>query len=327
MLGHLAMLLVVATAGCGDDDGGGPPAGPVALESFCAEYADAYCTAVAPCMCSADDAMMCRERAMRNCILGDATPFRIAVSEGRMVYDPDAAGAFLATLRGSGCDLRELTDGATPYDHASLFGVLEGGIAPGETCGLGSATSVGPDECRRGVCVGTTCLGFSVEGEPCDVDPEMRVVSRDCVPEVPVDEPLGNAALRCAPDAPGSMTGTCLLALPDGEACTAPADCRSGRCEGTCTAKAADGLPCTENLECTSGRCDFTTGRCRAPEPDEGLCTAHIDCASGYCDRDLKLGAGNCRPRLAVGGACEEDPGCLSGYCASGLCAEAVCGL
>src|SRR5690349_17170041 len=107
--GSLVVGLVVAgtLVGCGDDSGG-PAVPSVPLEEFCAQWTVATCEGQAPCMCAMEDLTQCQMRIGPMCPLATGRSNLRAVEEGRVIYDPAAAGVWIDLLRSSSCDLSEL---------------------------------------------------------------------------------------------------------------------------------------------------------------------------------------------------------------------------
>lgn len=50
-----------------------------------------------------------------------------------------------------------------------------------------------------------------------------------------------------------------------------------------------------------------------------GFCLDHHECAAGYCD-DVLTGNGRCRPKRALGEACDENAWCTSDACIGDVC-------
>jgi hypothetical protein len=206
-----------------------------------------------------------------------------------------------------------------------------------------------------GVCVGSVCLGGTLQSCPDDGDPCSVTVcdpARGCVavPASGVACDDGDActsgdrclagrctgdAVRCAPDAYACtdeicVDGACRVVPVDarcpGDECTTAA-CRPGAARvdrrGCLTTPRPDGEPCADDgIACTDDVCD--TGSCLHVPIDArcgvpGTCDA-VACAPERGDRD----AAGCAPGTSpAAGACAEDgDACSDDRCTAGVCAH-----
>ncbi len=251
------------TVGCGSCGGG---AKKVELDELDEELADATCSKLYEC-CTAeeigtvniffgefDDEESCVEEYDKLIALFVLPSVRQSIEDGRLEYDPKAAGECLAEYRAVSCEeaaADTAPDGAG-FACENIFVplVADGGVCSQDLECIGG-TCILPDfDAEEGEC-GT----LPGDGEPCLVN-EMD------------DFSFGECAegTTCIDD-------TCVAPKEEGEACTRGSGCISGSCvDDACAPLKADGEDCFSSSECESGFCDT----------DEFVCGAAAD--GGSCE-------------------------------------------
>lgn len=338
----LVLLCLVASCGggerrgasldAGSTDGGAadgaaadaPPsdAGPLTVDRFCDELADALCDAAEACECPSTEATDCRSAHRAACQGGLLGPdARRAVDEGRMAYDMDAAEQLVAAIRaaGEGCGRPYEELGWTYRDVRTFGGVLRGLRGAGESC---MDLPVIPGECRDGRCANPgseegRCVTYVGIGAECDPFHDCFDLDADVSTVAELSD--GSHGLACVPD---STTGTytCAAQLPAGAGCEEDDDCQSLLCDAeTCMDKLPDGSACEDHRDCVNGFCD--AGACAPPRADGEPCGPSVRCASAYCASSTNV----CTAPGALGDACEGDGACESHACVNGICARPFC--
>lgn len=205
------------------------------------------------------------------------------------------------------------------------------------TCGppvvLGGACSLRPtdtcDTARSEVCLAGTCRVppqyTQVEGEECLRAPYGQ-------PAVPYFGFMGcQPHLGCLAT-PGTIRGTCLPLLAEGQPCEWGSECRNGLvCSGfpgTCRARVGAGGPCSGagardclgELACLpAGDGGFT---CGARQAVGQQCAGNFQaCTTGaFCPA-----SGVCTAPAGAGAACLYDTECASNGCINGVCSAMQC--
>lgn len=275
------LAVAVTVAGCSGS-------GPVALEDFCARYAEILCDAAERCDClSAAEAAYCPTFLAGECEDDVVTP----VDSGRRGYDEVAAGECLDSFSSVVRDCSAEGDSLSDACDRMLVGL----IPEGQGC-------EGDDECQPGLeCHDSACTEMPGAGETCL---QTLYCAEDlfCADDGRCEAPRGSG--RPCPEGDeacgddlycDSVTSTCQPPLSVGESC------------------AADSWACGEGLYCpeTSQLCTKLPGAGGDCEPSSGECAAGL-----YCDATAR-----CQPLKDAGEACGEDAECLSDECPDGTCA------
>jgi hypothetical protein len=331
----------------------GPSVGPTStVENFCEDYFGALCKHVADCGCSGEGQMNCASLAA-SCTEPNSTfaMLELGVAAGAFVFDAMAASALFARLENPATTCLEhvLAAGFDSYSALTFGGVFLGTLPAGASCDTPdgkkktSASACEPGLlCLTGADGANTCVALAAPGEACPVvaDNATSTCLERKDPDRDGEFESAFASLTCVPTSPGSPTGTCRTAAPDGSPCDDARQCAGGRCAPalageapTCGPKLANGGSCETDVECESGRCAFISGTCEPRLPDDSECTAAVECESGACHRPVDSAAsGSCgppmipAPALPKGSACVEQKECGSALsCDAGLCRERLC--
>jgi hypothetical protein len=278
----LFLASVVAVLGCSG-------AGPIALEDFCAEYAQTLCDAAERCDCLSDlEKTYCPTFLASECQDDVVAP----VQSGTRAYDAAAAGHCLAGYRAvlANCAIDE--NDALPDDCDRM---LVGLTPAGQGCESDS-------DCQPGLaCHESACTAMPGAGDACL---EQIYCAEDlfCAEAGVCATPRGRGGAcpeggeACADDLYcDSVTETCQPPLGEGDSC------------------AADAWACADGLYCA----DATSKCARLPGAGGDCGASNGECADHfYCDGDMK-----CQPQKDAGEACyDNDEQCLSGTCTDGVC-------
>ncbi len=209
-----------------------------------------------------------------------------------------------------------------------------GGIAVGASCEEATYDCTSGAYCKAGAIVEAegayacaVCTALPQEGEDCSGN-------SDCAGDLACvydDEPAGSTCIvrreagascttsdACTSGFCNFGTNVCDDGGEPGDACTVRADCRQGFCDGVCRNQLRGGEVCGDPSQCSGGECDEATNVCGRAD---GLqCSYGSQCASNHCDDATSL----CAPGVVLGGSCQYDDDCGSGYCAypGYFCAE-----
>ncbi len=183
-------------------------------------------------------------------------------------------------------------------------------------CVSGQCAGVCIERCGDAACDGTeVCAGPAQDAEP-GVFPGTTSCNADCGlcqagvgfcdEDVDCESPLFCDTV---------ILGHCVALLPDGNLCTADAQCASGDCRSGFCGGIPNGGPCTSSSLCASGICNI--GFCSAGGIGAGgVCTTSLACGSGLVCR-----SGICQPDLLPNGV----PCTTGSQCQSNVCNLAVC--
>lgn len=197
-------------------------------------------------------------------------------------------------------------DAPCPDDGVCLS-LHVGGVCGRRGAGAPEAPCRSGADCASGVCRGGGCsvvCDATLTPDPCPGD-------RRCI----AYETLGLCERLCAGAADCGPAGLC---LPDGgttrcqtrgtagagDACEAPADCRSGHCSaGRCDPECRDGCPAA-----TACVRDVTGATCRPAggQPENAPCATGVECRSGFC------AAGRCGHDCVAGPSCPAGMSCVT---------------
>lgn len=300
-------LLTAAVLSCGDDS----KSKPVERGDFDVALARAMCERYARCGL-VEDLEHCEKRERTTGFTkqhGLGTRYDLALEDGRVRYDAQAAGACVAFLGNLGCQ-----DVQAPYvavlrgiEYASECRFLHGTLADGASCQRST-------ECQDGsYCDASSfsCGGVCRRGPP----PEPVATADACPPDTVIIGQRCRAPSQaggpCGPSASGGLdVGLCEYGL---------------RCDwetGTCLAPRKEGEACGFILEGCVWSLSCRDGRCQKRLDEGASCTAGTilrrECRTElFCDADDDQ-AGTCRPRLAAGETCRHGSECGDHlYCAS----------
>lgn len=321
--------------------------------TFCEDYVGALCEHVGDCECPEEARTTCAA-SLASCAdpEGAFAVLEASVAAGDMIFDATAAKILVTRLKApsSSCGAPVAAAGLDSYTTHTLGGVYRGTQPAGSPCAKPeSKKGASPSPCEPGlICLkgadGTnTCVPLAPPGEPCPVlgdNPSSSCLERQA-PDRDGEFETAFAGLTCVPDAPGSATGTCRTAAPDGSPCDRSSQCAGGRCDlgsgsgaGACAQKLDAGSVCALDDDCASGRCDGgSPGACAPQLPDGSNCARSPDCSSGSCNfADGMSGLGTCGPKpvslgLPKGSACTRSDDCeTSLLCAPDMtCRARVC--
>ena len=289
--GCLAGLAMTAALGACSKPGGPvpdlAPAAPIALESYCADYAQLACDLASACGCLGGiPESYCMTYEKGQCHDDVEAP----VEQGRRAYDAQAAGDCLDGLRSlvEGCSI-------VSFDYpAACDAMLIGQVQPGGAC-------QDSGDCVDGLeCLGGLCRSLPSEGQACD--PQY-----DCA-----------SSLYCGSDgrchAPGGPGAAC----PEGSmACADELYCDPR--DSVCAPLLGEGDGCGHaTWACGDGLyCSSASQLClRYPGPGQSCADSYGECADGStCGTDSV-----CHAQLPTGASCTSDSQCLSDTCSSGSC-------
>jgi hypothetical protein len=264
------------------------------------EFADIYCTEVAPCCARAvlpTDGQTCHQRLA-------------SLAQGNL-YNAQAGRACLADVRAqasAGTLCAALVQSSLPPACASVYGTTSSGKQPGESCSAASncaASSEGEVAC--------VSLPSSQDLAKCQVRVAGKAGDTPCV---------------------GTRDGADIIPYLDNDATEIPArafvcNIADGlRCRfGTCTKMVAADGHCSLSWDCVpSAFCDPSTSTCKPRVASGGKCVTSdpVECMDGYY---CGASAGQCTAKVANGGSCNASSMCGSGYCLNQVCAEDWTGL
>jgi hypothetical protein len=210
----------------------------VAVDSFPANAAEAYCTQVYAC-CSAtetaDAGALGPTRAV--CINnltaqldGKTGLLKSEQAAGRLMYHPDIASTCVKKLAALKCQDLKVAATATPAECNTY---VEPKVAVGRACALSES------------CVGSWCSGGSVSQDG------------TCTPFIAEGQSCTSG--QCASGTYCDGTHTCVKPKADGAACTTNQECTTGGCNdknpdggvGTCGLKGGSGTTCFITQGCS----------------------------------------------------------------------------
>lgn len=273
----------------------------MALADFGAVAADAVCDWAVRCRHMPDE---------RTCRLFldprdyDTRRAEDAVAAGRLVYDPEAAGACLDALRDAYCL-------AEPFSDPVCERMFAGAVEEGGVCTSAFECASGAP-CEVSSCTVQCCTGTCGPAPAPPPDPPPRAeVGQDCeVHDDCVEAAYCGFDRTCAP-----------MPEAEGEACVfgcARGDLYCDTDALECRRYGGPGEPCDDTRPCDPAWaiCD---GTCRVrPGPGEPCEPQVADCvAAAWCD------AGTCRTRGLPGATCDHPDQCTVTCDTSlGLCVE-----
>jgi hypothetical protein len=277
------------------------------IVAFCADLGDALCAALEGCTCGTTDDAACRSGYREQCELGLFTPdVRIALADGRLVFEATAASRMLSALRDAALCTRRTLLPWTARDYYTFGGILEGTRPAGDACSpFGDPSFYGfvrffrIDECAEGVCDAGRCVGFSGVGGTCDASHFCADLDR----EVRFSWDLQSTSLPCTRPSPDAPSGSCAARHANGSPCDRASECVSNWCDsGECVALGAVGAECIYPYQCQSGFCGPGSGTrvCGVGNlPTGSPCNYNgLECASGFCAWDS--GAQTCRAGICT---------------------------
>ena len=336
------------TAGsAGDGDGDGDGEGMVPLTGLPAAFAGAICDALESCVGESKLRELmrredCESRVEAELVATDFAHMDMAISTGRVLYDPSKLAECEEGIRDMACDVV-----AFSFPQACVD-VLKGNVEVDGECVIsaecaGTAFCGGTDSCP------STCTALLGEDETCSGDSQcadgLRCIGRSCAPPSQVDEPCGGTsgtvcALglnclgatdveigRCVTNADiqvGDMGDVC---EPGGELCMDGLSCVfDGSAGFVCEGPVESGGSCHLGLpgQCPVDEfCDTSEitaeATCEALPQDGEACVLNGLCAPGHaCVQEG--GNTTCRLIQDNGGACGADAACRSGNCVGGAC-------
>jgi len=232
-LSAIAFVSACSTDG-GSDAGDGSAIGfPVALESYCEEYARVTCDAAEDCFCldghSVDACLTVQLSACKEDV-------EVPADGGRMSYDSASAGACLAEIESIISDCSLEGDSFPQSCDDMLVGLLD----TGKSCN-------DDDECRADLeCIEDVCT-------------EMPAVGQACVKDG-----------YCASDDYCGEDQLCHVYTGLGGACSFTFECEDDlycSAAGMCQPYRREGESCSEDLECESYDC--VAERCESDDDDD----------------------------------------------------------
>jgi hypothetical protein len=321
----------------------------VKQEDFDAALAEALCDKYMRCGVSHDE-----ESCQRALLVGPVgqhgltTQYSVALGNGRMRYDAEAAQACLEKIRTGSCDVfplstRMMTQGVgMSEDCRFLFGRLADGepcrwsgeCGEQSACSSRSWYSCGTCQPRRGEGMrspskkeGESCEDWGIPGtETCApgllCDPTHNVCRRPASLGESCDFPRNPCewTLSC-------VDGTCRALKGKGDACTAPPrstsllitnECKEALfCDaepgepGECRELLDEGSSCRDSRACEPG---FYCDGANPPIAQRGTCRRHArkgeDCTERLCDDRFFCSevSHTCKPRRQFGESCEDEP-------------------
>lgn len=358
-------------AGPGPDAGGDDVAAPddasapaLPPEEWCQRWSETYCALLARCPLPGLETRSeagCRAAVGTGCA---ADELAAAVAAGRLGWDGAAARSCLEATTALDCQTfsERLRTSPTP-PAPTCAEVLEGRVAPGGDCFLGTECQDG-SFCTFGPACPGTCAAFAALDAACGADAWCDFATAACVDgtcrPLPDAEGAPCAAGRCraprlcdpatdtcrtpsvAASPCGGGRGVCLAGLlcfgeatgggtcqplrADGETCFGNDDCRAPLVcvGGTCGAAPGTGEACFDFL-CAGAWCETTAvpPTCRAWPATGTACAPGSRCAPADA-----CDAGTCRARRSAGEPCTTPQQCAEGRCYGGECrarAEAAC--
>lgn len=289
--------LAALVPACGDDETTPAGPGPIAVESYRAEYEAARCEFQVRCglmpdkdtclrLAGADDELLQ--------LLGD-------VVYGAVSYDPASARTCVEALRARSCEVLLSVQNQVA---AACRGVFTGSSPEGGPC-LVAGECAGESVCDQSMCMGGACCAGVCAPAPAKV-----ALGGDCTDAPCVDD-------AWCDDTDDMVTPTCKARIENGQECTASNACKDGqRCDqsggaGKCYILSKDGQACNPslNVACLASNqwCDPAQSKCvKLPGPGEACATGDRCLGFAYCD------AGACRMRPIENEACPQDgPQCL----------------
>jgi hypothetical protein len=266
---------VLGTASCGGDD----DARETPYEEFAGEYADVFCSELAPCCTLVPFSVEECKSFMGFFVVLEAA----AARENKFVFHPDLAEQCLADVRAQGL--------CTGIEPESCRRVTEGKVAGGGACESSA-------ECPSSERASSVC---SLDGEGrgvCRFPGRAGAVGEACAGN------CDGGRLECGSDVAGMDT---FCYRDTGLTCTA----------GTCQALAAIGAPCSGFDSCVDGA-TCSGGVCLALAGLGGACSSSSECrdehycAAGACAARLPSGsacddtADSCLNGTCMGGRCSD---------------------
>lgn len=205
------------------------------------------------------------------------------------------------------CGVTCTADADCGIDSYCNAGTCAPGVANGQACTKAA-------QCASGVCASDSSCG-ALTGAPCATAAACR--SGIC-------DPTGTCAAQCAQSVDCAVGAYCDTAShacvpaasngqePEGQACSAGAQCLSGDCDKDGKCGGTNSEACGSSLLCRSGVCDLVDTSCGLANGD-GPCATASDCRSSECDTTVHKCA-----------ACLTDSDCPGSTCntALGMCAS-----
>jgi hypothetical protein len=264
----LLCLLVLGSSACGGGGGGAIGFGefPDELESADCDF-EVEC-GLMPDVGTCQDALAFDD--------GEIGSLQVAIDAGTVLFDEDAAGACVDSVRNQGC--------AFPGFHIDdpCVDVFAGTVAEGGACNIDAECS------GNALCEAT---------DPA-CDPTVACCPGTCGPSTE-PQPIGGAC---------ESSSDC----EDDAFCNIPAGQQAGTCDALITQQ---GASCNDFAACANPMiCEITdfqnfVGTCEIPAAREATCDPNrlIPCTDlrDYCDPT----ATTCTPAIDVGGACDDDAG------------------
>jgi hypothetical protein len=259
-------LLCSSLSGCGDDDeSGGAGAG------FMNEYANVYCSGVAPCCAAAGsehDVSACKQffEFYGSVAARSAKHFDAAAADQCLV-DLQAALASCDSKEPASCS-RALSGDAAP--GAACDDDIDCALPPAGTarCDLDFETDTGKCQVLLPPEEGKPCGLGSTESEVYDcTDHPLFYCGSDslCVARVAIGSPCTSSNDCTADGFCDTTSNVCVAKIAIGQSCASAECVDEAYCDAadSCQQKKAAGQACTEVEEC-EGWCDSTTSTCKA---------------------------------------------------------------
>jgi hypothetical protein len=323
---RLGLVIALAAAACGGDDGGGE----ITIDNYSEAVRDAQCKVLVQCG-EISDLDTCRKAHLP----GD--PNTLSVSELAAVtmklaaYDAKQAASCVDALSQRGCDSTSESARALPAPCLAVFaGTVHDGGACAQDVECISLTCSAPTTCDAACCVGTcagdAAPGFAAVGEPCGGASQCDAataycdqVALICAPFKPAGA-LCEASTECAYGLDCSPAGAC-AALPKlGDACTGACRDNGTTCNATsqtCVRVGLEGAACNTSADCSPLYQCSSNKQCTAGVALGQACTLTTPCAGRgtVCDVPDGETQGTCVTAKAAGATCTLDADCQSDFC------------
>ena len=215
----------------------------------------------------------------------------------------------------SGCTPATVADGCGAYLAVTCTGAAEQAGPPDcpETCGSDA-------DCDGGAHCDGGCVSDGDDGDPCDENSDCA--SNHCA-----------NGFCCASGTCCAAVGDCPAAFRTAPQCVDAANCQGVRVDATCAANVCGSTPpIDDDSACTpatvASGCGFYPSVSCSGAAVQGTPPCADACLSdAVCDTSAHCtSAGECRPDLPDGAACEEDSDCVHGHCQNGFCCNAPSG-